>query len=499
MRRFQRRPLNIGVLLGGLALVSLWCNAAIQKTNGEGNLRSALSQISKSRAPLGGMHRNKVLSRPSLDTISRDVSRKAFVMNNEALRGRFGGIPELSRPKSRVPVWVVRGRDFYKILGVSRGADVRAIKKAYRQLSKKYHPDVNQSPEAEKVFSEINAAYDCLRDSEKREVYDKFGEEGLSASAQGMDGDPFGGFGGGQNPFDIFESFFGGGGGGGFGTGGSSVNLEDLFGNGGMGGMGGGGTSTERQTMRGDNKVVTLNVDFMDAVFGANKEFEVSRFETCGTCGGSGAKPGTMPKVCTTCGGRGQVMSVMRTPLGQLQQIQTCPDCEGTGTILEKCGSCYGEGRISGTRKISLRVPPGIDSGQRLRVRGEGDAGLRGGGRGDLFVQINVKQHPEFRRDGSTIHSDVKISYVDAILGAQIKVKTVDGLVDMKVPKGTQPETTLVMRSRGIPELGGSDKRGDHHVHVKVVIPKEPDDKEMKMVEKIRASLKEEKKRKKDA
>ncbi|GAB5356750.1 hypothetical protein AAMO2058_000315800 [Amorphochlora amoebiformis] len=398
-----------------------------------------------------------------------------------------GGINQQST-RTLAAKLIARGRDFYQILGVPRGASQREIKSSYRKLTKKYHPDVNKAPDAEKVYADINAAYDCLKDKEKRKIYDQFGEDGLSAGA-GFDGD-FGGFGGG-NPFDIFESFFGGGGspGGGFG-GGTTVNLEDLFGAGGMGGggMGGGmrGGGGESRTQRGDNKVVTLNVDFLDAVFGTNKEFEVSRYEPCSTCGGSGAKPGTSPRTCSTCGGKGQVISVMRTPLGQLQQVQTCPDCDGVGTIMDKCGDCLGEGRKRGSRKISLKIPPGIGTGQRLRVRGEGDAGIRGGGKGDLFVQVNVKQHPEFRREGNTIHSDAKISYVDAILGKTIKVKTVDGLVDMKVPKGTQPETTLVMRNRGVPIIGSNDNRGDHHVHVKVVIPKEITKDEEKLVGQIR-------------
>uniref|UniRef100_A0A7S3Z979 J domain-containing protein n=1 Tax=Lotharella globosa TaxID=91324 RepID=A0A7S3Z979_9EUKA len=411
-----------------------------------------------------------------------DLRPRALLDQLPQTHGRFNP-PQPHRAgqkkASRTPLWVVRGRDFYKILGVSRSATEREIKSAYRKLTKKWHPDRNKAPDASEKYTEINAAYDCLKDAEKRKIYDQYGEEALGAG--GIPGAGFDGFGG-QSPFgDIFESFFSGGGGG-F-SGGTTVNLEDLFGG---GGMGGGMGERESRVQSGENKMVTLNVDFMDAVFGTNKEFEVSRYEACETCTGSGVAPGSKPRTCATCGGKGQVVTVMRTPLGQLQQVQTCPDCEGAGKTFEKCSACAGQGRKRGSRRISLRIPPGIDSGQRLRVRGEGDAGIRGGSKGDLFVQINVQSHPEFRREGATIHSDAKISYLDAILGKQIKVKTVDGLVDMKVPKGTQPETTLVMRNRGIPILGGKDNRGDHHVHVKVVIPKEMSEDEQKLLEQIR-------------
>jgi molecular chaperone DnaJ len=293
-----------------------------------------------------------------------------------------------------------------------------------------------------------------------------------------------GGFGGGgygqdfTNPMDIFESFFGGmgGGGGGFGGGG------------GMGGMGGGqGQRMRNRPIQGDDQRYDMSIDFLEAVFGCQKEVEVSRLESCGTCSGSGVKPGTSPSTCSTCNGQGQVVQAVRTPLGIFQQVSTCPACGGTGETSTPCGTCKGDGRVRGSKRISLRVPPGVDEGSRLRVRGEGDSGKKGGGPGDLYVFLAVRPHPELKRDGTTIHSDVEISYIDAILGTTVQVTTVDGPVDLKIPAGTQPGTTLVMSKRGVPKLGASNSaRGDHLVHVKVKIPKGVSSEEKKLIEELK-------------
>lgn len=379
-----------------------------------------------------------------------------------------------SGPSHRSSVVTQASRDFYKILGVARDSDKKTIKSAYRQLARKFHPDVNKEADAEAKFKDISAAYEVLSDDEKKSLYDRFGEDGLKAGGMGA-----GGFGGAQygdftNPMDIFESFFGGmggmGGGGGFG--------------GGMGG--GGGARMRNRPIPGDDQRYDLKLDFLDAVFGCQKEVEVSHLEQCTTCTGSGVKSGTTPSTCTTCNGQGQVIQAVRTPLGMFQQVSTCPVCGGAGETSTPCSTCKGDGRVRGSKRISLRVPPGVDDGSRLRVRGEGDSGRKGGPPGDLYVFVTVKPHPDLRRDGTTIHSDVEISYVDAILGTTVQVTTVDGPVDLKVPAGTQPGTTLVMSKRGVPKLGASAARGDHLVHVKVRIPKSVSGEEKKLVEELK-------------
>eukprot|EP00878_Enallax_costatus_P014283 GHUV01014941.1.p1 GENE.GHUV01014941.1~~GHUV01014941.1.p1 ORF type:complete len:290 (+),score=68.17 GHUV01014941.1:782-1651(+) len=266
------------------------------------------------------------------------------------------------------------------------------------------------------------------------------------------------------NPMDIFESFFGGG-----------------FG---MGGFGGGGRAQERP---GDNETYELQLDFLDAVFGCKKELEIMHLTGCKTCTGSGVKPGTQATTCTMCQGTGQLIQAVRTPLGAFQQVTTCGRCEGLGQSFTACEKCGGDGRERETKRIQLTVPAGIDNGARLRVKGEGNAGRRGAPPGDLIVYIRVKEHPELRREGIDIHSDIEISYVDAILGSQVKVTTVDGPVELKIPAGTQPGTTLLMAKRGVPRLGASNQvRGNHNVHVRVNIPKQLNADERKLVEQLK-------------
>lgn len=359
---------------------------------------------------------------------------------------------------------------------MSRDADKKTIKSAYRQLARKYHPDVNKEADAEARFKDISAAYEVLSDDDKKGIYDRFGEDGLKGGSMGGAG--FGGMGADfTNPMDIFESFFGG-------------SMGGM--GGGMGGFGGGmggGARARNRPVQGDDQRYDLRLDFLEAVFGCQKEVEVSRLESCTACNNTGVKSGTTPTQCSTCNGSGQVVQAVRTPLGIFQQVSTCPACSGSGETTTPCPTCKGDGRIRGSKRISLRVPPGVDEGSRLRVRGEGDAGRRNGGPGDLYVFITVKSHPELRREGTTIHSDVEISYVDAILGTTVQVTTVDGPVDLKIPGGTQPGTTLVMSKRGVPKLGASAARGDHLVHVKVKIPKSVSGEEKKLVEQLRQTV----------
>lgn len=268
-----------------------------------------------------------------------------------------------------------------------------------------------------------------------------------------------------SNPFDIFESLF--------------------EGMGGMGGMGMGGRDSRTRTVDGEDQVYNLVLDFKDAIFGVEKEIEISRLEACGTCNGSGAKPGTTPTKCSACGGQGQVVSSARTPMGVFQQVSTCSACGGMGETSTPCNTCSGDGRVRKSKRISLKVPAGVDSGSRLRVRSEGNAGRRGGSPGDLFVVIDVLSDPVLKRDDTNILYTCKVSYIDAILGTTMKVPTVDGTVDLKIPSGTQPGTTLVMAKKGVPLLNKPSMRGDQLVRVQVEIPKRLSDDERKLIEEL--------------
>ena len=247
----------------------------------------------------------------------------------------------------------------------------------------------------------------------------------------------------------------------------------------------GGGRAARNQPIQGDDERHDLLLNFKDAVFGTEKEIEITRLESCSTCNGTGAKPGTTLTTCGTCGGQGQVATTTNTPLGQIRQISTCPACGGTGESFTPCNTCKGDGRIRKTKKINLKVPAGVDSGSRLRVRSEGNAGKRGGPPGDLYVFISVRADPEMKRDGNDILVTCKITYIDAILGTSVKVPTVDGMVDLKIPSGTQPGTTLVMAKRGVPVLGKNNMRGNQLVKVQVEIPKRLTSEEKKLVEEL--------------
>ncbi|XP_061344550.1 chaperone protein dnaJ A6, chloroplastic-like [Gastrolobium bilobum] len=343
--------------------------------------------------------------------------------------------------------------DYYSVLGVSRNSSKSEIKSAYRKLARNYHPDVNKEPDAEKKFKEISNAYEVLSDDEKRSIYDRFGEAGLKGSGMGM-----GDF---SNPFDLFESLFEG------------MN------------RGASSRGSWNGAVEGEDEYYSLVLNFKEAVFGVEKEIEIRRLESCGTCNGSGAKPGTTPSRCSTCGGQGRVVTSTRTPLGIFQQSMTCSSCNGTGEISTPCNTCSGDGRVRKTKRISLKVPAGVDSGSRLRVKNEGNAGRRGGPPGDLFVVIEVIPDPVLKRDDTNILYTCKVSYIDAILGTTIKVPTVDGMVDLKIPAGTQPNTTLVMAKKGVPLLNKNNMRGDQLVRVQVEIPKRLSSDERKLIEEL--------------
>jgi molecular chaperone DnaJ len=349
-------------------------------------------------------------------------------------------------------------RDYYDILGISRNADQDEIKRAYRRQARKYHPDVNKDPGAEETFKEINKAYEVLSEPEMKARYDRFGEAGVSGAGAGgfQDFGDMGGF------ADIFETFF-------------------------SGFSGGMGTGTRRRgPMRGDDLRLDLKLDFKDAIFGGEKEIKLSHQETCGTCSGSGAKPGTRPSTCSTCSGTGQVRRATRTPFGSFTQVSACPTCGGTGEVIEdRCEVCGGNGLIQETKKLKITVPAGVDNGTRLRVSGEGDAGLRGGPAGDLYVYLFVSEDGTFKRDGINILSDLKVSYLQAILGCKLQVETVDGPVEMDIPAGIQPGTVLVLENKGVPKLGNPVSRGDHLLTIKVDIPTRLKPEERELIEKL--------------
>ena len=349
-------------------------------------------------------------------------------------------------------------RDYYEVLGISRGASPDDVKQAYRRLARKYHPDVNKEDGAEEVFKEINRAYEILSEPDMRARYDRFGEAGVGGAAGAGGFQDFGDMGGFA---DIFESFFGG------------------FG-------GAGQTSRRRGPSRGDDLRLDLKLDFKEAIFGGEKEIKISHLETCGTCSGSGAKPGTRPSTCTTCGGSGQVRRTTRTPFGSFAQVSTCPTCGGTGEMVEEpCETCGGSGHRQESKKLKITIPAGVDNGTRLRVSGEGDAGKRSGPAGDLYVYLFVEEDTHFRRDGINILSDLKITYLQAILGANIEVDTVDGAMKMEIPAGTQPNTVLTLENRGVPKLGNPVSRGDHLITVQVQIPNRLKPEERELVEKL--------------
>lgn len=340
-------------------------------------------------------------------------------------------------------------RDYYEVLGVDKNADDAALKKAYRALAKKYHPDMNPGDkEAEKKFKEASEAYAVLSDPEKRRQYDQFGHAAFDGGAGGAGG--FGGFDfNGADFGDIFGDIFG-----------------DLFG----GRRGSAGARSG--PMKGANLRTSVRITFEEAVFGTKKEIELTVKEECKTCHGTGAKPGTSPETCPKCGGKGQVVFTQQSFFGTVRNVQACPDCGGTGKIIkEKCTDCHGSGFVPMKKRFAVTIPAGIDNGQCKRLAGQGEPGINGGPRGDVLVEVIVGQHPIFQRQDTNIYSTVPVSFAVAALGGEVVIDTVDGKVIYDVKAGTQTDTRVRLKGKGVPSLRNKDLRGDHYVTLVVQTP----------------------------
>ncbi|PKM89716.1 MAG: molecular chaperone DnaJ [Firmicutes bacterium HGW-Firmicutes-12] len=345
-------------------------------------------------------------------------------------------------------------RDYYEVLGVEKNASETEIKKAFRRLARQYHPDVNPGDKtSEEKFKEVNEAYEVLSDTDKKTRYDQFGHAGTDPNGFGGFGgfNGAGGFGGFE---DIFEAFFGG---------------------------------NARQNPRGPQKGSDLRLDlelkFNEAAFGVEKDIEVPSLENCPQCKGSGAKPGTSPEKCSKCNGAGQIRVTQKTPLGHFQTVRTCPECNGEGNVIKNpCPECKGRGKVRKTRKLHIRIPAGVDTGSRIRLTGEGEPGLQGGPRGDIYVYVEVMPHKIFRRQEDDIHMEMPITFVQASLGDVIQVPTLEGKAELKIPEGTQTQTIFRLKGQGIPHLRGGG-RGDQYVRVIIATPTQLNDEQRKLLQ----------------
>ena len=340
-------------------------------------------------------------------------------------------------------------RDYYEVLGVSKSASEDEIKKAYKKLARKYHPDMNPGDkEAEEKFKEVNEANEVLSDPDKKARYDQFGFAGVDPS-------------------------YGGGAGGGYGAGGFDFgDLGDIFGSFFGGGFGGGGQRQRNGPQRGESIRMSVSVDFIEAAFGCEKEVTVERSEQCPTCKGNGCAPGTTPEVCPDCHGSGTVTQAQRTPFGVMQTQAACGKCRGTGKIIHQpCPDCHGNGRVRKRKTVKVNIPAGIDNGQTISLRGQGHAGKNGGPSGDLLITVMVKPHEIFRREGTAVFCEAPITFTQAVLGAEMEIPTIDGKVKYTIPEGTQTGTVFRLRGKGIPVLNGHG-RGDQYVTVTIETPR---------------------------
>lgn len=369
---------------------------------------------------------------------------------------------------------MAESKDYYKILGVSKDATDDELKKAFRKLAKENHPDAQHDEaskkQAEIKFKEINEAYSVLSDKTKRAQYDRFGSNFEQAGFGGQGGYYSNGFGG----FDFS----------GFGNGmGVDIDLDDILGSVFGGGFGGGFNSSKKQgPTKGADLRYNMNISFEEAAFGTTKQINITRNEKCSTCSGSGAKPGTNPVTCDKCGGKGKVQTTQNTIMGTFSTVKTCDKCGGTGKVIPTpCETCSGKGTIRKTRKIDIKIPAGIDNGQAISLRGEGDAGKKGGPAGDLFVVVNVLSHPIFKRKGYDIYAEVKVPYTKLVLGGTIKVPTLEEDSEINIPEGTQVGSTFKLKDKGIPNIHGKG-RGNIEYTINVDIPKRLNDKQREIL-----------------
>ncbi len=344
-------------------------------------------------------------------------------------------------------------RDYYEVLGVQRGASETEIKRAFRNQARQYHPDVNKAADAETRFKEINEAYEVLSDGQKRAAYDRFGHAGASGNFDGF-GD-LGGF------ADIFDTFFGA----------------------------GGRRGTQRGPQRGADLRYDMTITFEEAAFGAEKSIQIPVMETCGTCDGTGAQPGSGSQTCPRCQGSGELRRVQQSVFGQFVNVVMCDACQGEGRVIaDPCKTCRGQGRIRATKDISVKIPAGVDRGQQIRLSGEGEIGPKGGPPGDLYIVLNVNEHELFKRDGYDLYYEMSINVAQAALGAELRVPTLDGDVDLTIPAGTQHGRDFRLRGKGVPHLR-STARGDLHVITRVVTPTKLSGRQRELFEELAGEL----------
>jgi len=345
--------------------------------------------------------------------------------------------------------------DYYELLEVDKNATKEEIKSAFRKKARKYHPDVNKAPDAEEKFKALGKAYETLMDDNKRSVYDRWGEDGLTNAGYSSQGPFDAGFG---NLNDIFESFFGG------------------F------GFSSGYENNPNAPQRGGDIRADIELEFEEAVFGVEKELKVDHLEKCEACDGTGSSPDSVPKVCPTCGGSGRVQQVTNTIMGQFTQISTCPNCGGTGQkITNPCKECKGSGQVEKEKSISVKIPKGVDTGAKIRVSQEGDAGKNGGPNGDLYIVLHVKEHEYYKRENFDIYTELEISVPQAVLGDEINIQTLDGDRKISVPAGTESGKIITLKDSGVPYLNNPNRRGNHYVVLKIKTPKTLTDEEKKL------------------
>lgn len=351
-------------------------------------------------------------------------------------------------------------RDYYDVLGVAKNADPQELKRAYRKLAMEFHPDRNASPDAPEKFKEINRAYEVLSDTEMRQRYDRFGHAGVEGNGSGPQG--FEGFQNFEGFGDIFDAFFGGGERGG---------------------------RRRRGPAKGADLRYNMRITFEDAVFGAEKEIEFPRLERCEHCGGKGAEPGTDMITCPECNGAGEIRRAQQSIFGQFVNVATCPRCQGEGRMIpHPCNKCRGSGREKSTRRISVKIPAGVDEGSQIRIMGEGEAGMRGGESGNLYVVLSVAPHPKFERVEDHILLELPVNVAQAALGAEISIPTLDGEMEFEIPAGTQSGEDFVIRGKGVPHLRGTG-RGDMVVRVTAVIPDELTDEQRELLQKLAETM----------